>query len=379
MKLTILNPTFPAYKREFFENLNTQLKEKNIELSVIYGSSFFKKTVRIITNPGYTAIPLKAVEYNFFSFRIAWWKGLFSKIRELKPDIVIINFNPGNLALWILQFYCYFLKIKVGIWGCGYIREEISGLKRNIRGIFSDYFLKKADTIICYGSKYKRDLISMGITENKIFVAQNTINIERIFKIDFDKKNSISKETYVFLFVGALISEKNLDLAIKAIARLIREGYNIRFNIIGDGSILDDLRALVIEEAMTENIFILGPKYDAELTAYFVEADMFILPGTGGLAINEAMAYELPLISTIGDGTVSDLLIDGFNGFFLNDKPDLENIFLICKKAVLTEKQELIEMGRRSRKIVSEKATLQIMVSGFESAVNYMVNKMRNR
>jgi glycosyltransferase involved in cell wall biosynthesis len=379
MKLTILNPTFPAYKREFFENLNTQLKEKNIELSVIYGSSFFKKTVRIITNPGYTAIPLKAVEYSFFSFRIAWWKGLFSKIRELKPDMVIINFNPGNLALWILQFYCYFLKIKVGIWGCGYIREEISGLKRNIRGIFSDYFLKKADTIICYGSKYKRDLISLGIAENKIFVAQNTINIERIFKIDFDKKNSISKETYVFLFVGALISEKNLDLAIKAIARLVREGYNIRFNIIGDGSILDDLRSLVAEEAMTENIFILGPKYDTELTRYFVEADIFILPGTGGLAINEAMAYELPLISTIGDGTISDLLIDGFNGFFLNDKPDLENIFLICKKAVLTEKQELIEMGRRSRKIVSEKATLQIMVSGFESAVNYMVNKKKNR
>lgn len=375
MNLTILNPTFPAYKREFFKNLNTQLREKGVELTVMYGSSFFKKKVRTISDPGFTAIPLEAVEFNLFGFRIAWWKKLMRNIRKVRPDIVIINFNPGNLALWIVQFYCYMHGIKVGIWGCGYIRDEISGIKRNIRGAFSDFFLRKAHVIICYGSKYKRDLINAGINENKIFIAQNTINIERIFSLDFDRSASISADTYIILFVGALISEKNLDLAIRAVARLIREGFKIKFNIIGQGSITDDLKSIVVEEKMEEHIFVLGPKYDAELSSFFIGSDIFILPGTGGLAINEAMAYGLPIISTIGDGTVADLLIEDHNGYFLNDLPDSDNIYNTCRKALSRSKTQLLEMGQKSRQIVSEKATLQKMVSGFKAAVYSVFDK----
>ncbi len=374
MKLTILNPTFPAYKREFFENLNIQLKKKNVELSVLYGSSFFKKTVRTIENPSYQAIPLEAIEYNLLGFRIAWWKNLLRNIRQINPDIVIINFNPGNLALWLVQFYCYLHKIKVGIWGCGYIRDEISGLKRTVRGIFSDFFLKRADVIICYGTRYKKQLIIKGLKEKKIYVAQNTINIEKIFARDFERENSISRNTYNILFVGALITEKNLDLTIKAVARLVREGFDVKLNIIGAGAIIDDLRSLVISEKMTNRIFIHGPKYDNELSSFFIKSDIFILPGTGGLAINEAMAYELPLISTLGDGTVHDLLIENYNGYYLKDMPDMENIYTTCKKALLTDKKQLLEMGLHSRKIVSETATLQKMVSGFESAVGYLIN-----
>lgn len=374
MNLTILNPTFPAYKREFFENLNTHLSEKQIELTVIYGSSFFKKKVRTISNPRYNAIPLDAVEFNFFGFRIAWWRKLFWNIKRIKPDIVVINFNPGNIALWLVQFYCYLNRIKVGLWGCGYIRDDIKGIKRNIRGVFSNYFIRKADIIITYGSRYKNNLVEAGIDEKRIFIAQNTINIERIFDLDFLIEPDISSDIYKILFVGALISEKNLDLAIKAIARLIREGYNIKFTIIGNGSIIDELKSIVDEEKMNDNIFILGPKYDDELSSFFISSDIFILPGTGGLAINEAMAYGLPIISTTGDGTITDLLIEDYNGFYLDDLPGEENIYLTCKKAISKSKEQLAKMGKRSRQIVSEKATLQKMVSGFEAAIFYIMD-----
>jgi glycosyltransferase involved in cell wall biosynthesis len=375
MKLVILNPTFPAYKRDFFEFLNSQLIEEGIELTVIYGSCFFKKKVRTICDPSYLAIPLESVEFSLFGFRIAWWKQLFKNIRRINPDIIIINFNPGNVSLWLIQFYCYLRHIKIGIWGCGYIRDEITGIKRTIRNIFSDFFIKNADTIICYGTKYKKSLIDSGSNENKIFVAQNTINIAKIFALDFNKGICISPDTYVILFVGALISEKNLDLAIKAISRLITEGNKIKFNIVGQGSIIDELRSIVSEEKMDDHVFVLGPKYDSELASYFISADIFILPGTGGLAVNEAMAYGLPLISTIGDGTVSDLLIEDYNGYYLHDRPDIENIYLTVKKAITNSKCQLIEMGQRSKLIVKEKASLEKMVSGFDSAVHFVLRK----
>ena len=38
-------------------------------------------------------------------------------------------------------------------------------------------------------------------------------------------------------------------------------------------------------------------------------SNIFVLPGTGGLAINEAMAYGLPVICSEADGTEKDLVI----------------------------------------------------------------------
>ena len=166
---------------------------------------------------------------------------------------------------------------------------------------------------------------------------------------------------------------KNLDLAIKAIARLIREGYMVKFKIVGSGELVDDLRSLVKEEQMDENISVHGYINDEKIPDFFNEADVFLLPGTGGLAINEAMAYGLPLISTIADGTIIDLLSEGDNGYFLNDIPDLENIYTLCKKILHKSKEELLEMGEVSRKIIIEKALLGNMVNGFEEAVLYAV------
>ena len=43
-------------------------------------------------------------------------------------------------------------------------------------------------------------------------------------------------------------------------------------------------------------------------TAHFAGADLFVLPGTGGLAVQEAMSYALPVIVAKGDGTQEDLV-----------------------------------------------------------------------
>jgi glycosyltransferase involved in cell wall biosynthesis len=369
MKLVILLPTLPVYRKDFLETLNLNLQNKNIELSVLHGTSFFKKSVKSDINPNYPTIPLNTIEFKLFGFRIVWWRAIFRNIYRIKPDIVIILFSPGNITFWIVQLYCYLNKIKVGLWSSGFIRKEITGVQKKIRSIFLNFFLTRAKFHICYGTKYKRELLELGIDESKIFVAQNTINIEKIIAQGNNKTYDSSSLTINFLFVGALIKEKKLDMAIKAIAKLILEGFDIQFNIIGQGSILNELNSLVINEKMENNIFVLGPKYDSELSLYFNAADIFLLPGTGGLAINEAMAYRLPIITTIGDGTVIDLVLEDQNGYYLDEVSSLDNIYETCKKALIKNKSQLREMGIRSSQIIQEKASLKNMVFSFESAI----------
>ena len=57
-----------------------------------------------------------------------------------------------------------------------------------------------------------------------------------------------------------------------------------------------------------------GARHGAELAAYFSAADLFVLPGTGGLAVQEAMSYGLPVIMGQGDGT-NDQLVRTENGW----------------------------------------------------------------
>ena len=44
---------------------------------------------------------------------------------------------------------------------------------------------------------------------------------------------------------------------------------------------------------------------------------MYVLPGTGGLGLNEAMAHGLPMIAGYADGSADDLVVDGETGYRL--------------------------------------------------------------
>jgi len=369
MEVVILHSTLPAYRKDFFESLNTQLGKREIDLTVIHGTSFFNKSIKFDENPGYNAIALRTIQFKFLGFDIVFWRGLLNRIRRIKPEIVIVHPGPGNISVWFVHLYCYLHKIKIGLWGAGYVRPELIGIKRKIRGKVKGLLGRRASFILTYGTKCKNDLVRSGFDESRIFVAQNTINVEKILNLEVPEKLDGEGDITKFLFVGALIPEKNLDLAIKAIALLVREKHDIVFNIIGKGDIIDDLKLLVDKEGMGNNIFILGPKYDSELTSCFFNADIFLLPGTGGLAINEAMAYGLPVIATLGDGTIADLLYEGQNGYYLNDHPSVEEIYDVCKKTLALSYTQLSEMGVLSKKIIIEKATLKNMVTSFETAI----------
>jgi glycosyltransferase involved in cell wall biosynthesis len=370
MKLIILHSILPAYRKDFFETLSKQLKEKDIEMTVMHGTSTFKQ-INSDTNPGYNAIPMPTKEINPFGFRVVWWKGTFRQIRKIDPDMLIILFNPGNISFWLVQIYAYFNNIKVGLWSNGSVRKEITGVKKSVREFFLNFFLRRAKVHLCYGSRYKKELLAMGFRESEIFVAQNTINVEKIMASCEGKKRDASDDKINFLSVGVLIRDKNIDLAIKAISRLIREGYKASFTVIGKGKILEELRALVVEEKMEEHIYLLGYKSDEEIPEYFMNADVFMMPGVGGLAVNEAMAYGLPILSTVADGTILDLLEEGRNGYYFDQYPSLENVYDVCRKTLGKSKAELIEMGEQSRQMVKERATLQNMVDGFEKAIIY--------
>jgi len=371
-KLLLLLPTLPAYREDFLTKLSESLKKEQVELYVLYGSTSARPILTIDKGQEYNTIKLKTIEKKIVGFNIITHQELYQTTKRLKPDGVIFLFNPGIISYWRVVGYCIFRKIPFGIWSCGYTRRDLSSSKVKFRQIFLDYFYRKAKVHIAYGSLHKSYLKSIGINENKIFIAQNTINVESILKnkYDYHTNKSISTPLHI-LFVGTMSKMKHLDTCMIAIDRLISEGYNITFNIVGKGNIIDELKKIHNTLKNKNNIIFLGELYGKELADFFLSSDVYLLAGNGGLAVNEAMAYGLPIISTIGDGTVGDL-IDG-NGFLLRKFGDIDEIYNTIETFLHLSEEERQIMRNKSVQIIRERATLENMVNKYMEAVNFLI------
>jgi glycosyltransferase involved in cell wall biosynthesis len=137
-----------------------------------------------------------------------------------------------------------------------------------------------------------------------------------------------------------------------------------RLLIVGDGPERDRL------EYLASRIYppaqFAGAKHGRELEPYFGEADLFVLPGTGGLAIQEAMTHGLPVIVAKGDGTQDDLVRDG-NGWQIPAED--EQALIEALRRALSDVGRLREMGRESFRIVDEEINLEKMVQAFVAAL----------
>jgi glycosyltransferase involved in cell wall biosynthesis len=135
--------------------------------------------------------------------------------------------------------------------------------------------------------------------------------------------------------------------------------------IVGDGPERAALESFA-KEIYPSTEFI-GAKHGAELKPYFAQADLFVLPGTGGLAVQEAMSYGLPVIVAKGDGTQDDLVREK-NGWQI--PPEDYDALLAAMKNALSDIARLREMGKESFRIVSEEINIQKMADVFVTALN---------
>lgn len=364
--IVFILPTIPNYRRIFFEKLQKKLVKINMQIFIIHGSTNLKVIVDDL-NPKLKTIKIDTLEKQFWGYNITIQKRILQELKIINPDYVIILFSPGIVSLWKILFYCKFKSIPIALWGSGYIRPQLSKYKVFIRKIFLNIFNQFAKEHITYSLGYKEYLKKNGIKENKIFIAQNTIDVKSIIDKNYSAKSDRFKSPLKILFVGALINDKQLPNAIRALRKIIDSDYEVIFNLIGSGNIGNELKSLVSSLDLEKHVNFLGAIYGEEVKKYFIESDIFLLPGSGGLAINEAMAYGLPIISTAGDGTIPDLIDN--NGYLLSSKDNEMEIFYALEHFIKLPYCEKLNMSDKSKQIVLCRASIENMVNQFVKAI----------
>jgi len=296
-------------------------------------------------------------------FYICWQTGSKAWLQEKQPDALVVEANPRYLRTRSLVNWMHKKNRVVIGWGLG--APEIRGSFSRIRAHHRKIFLLSLDAVISYSNKGAKEYISLGIPESKVFVAPNaaatkTLSTPPYRGITIDGKLCV-------LFVGRLQKRKRVDNLIRACA-LLPDEIKPRLIIVGDGSVKHEL--IDLAEVIYPETDFPGALYGQDLEEQFLQADLFVLPGTGGLAVQQAMSYGLPVIMEEGDGTQSELIREK-NGWVLPTN-DLNALKFTLLQA-LTDVPKLRMMGNESYKIIKEEINIERMADAFVNVFSKVV------
>jgi len=210
------------------------------------------------------------------------------------------------------------------------------------------------DGMIAYSSVAAQQYHEMGFEKERVFVAINSVQGRP--SDDLAPRPDRFDVLPQILFIGRLVDKKRVDKLLLAADRLTRRKTPISVTVVGDGPSKPALERLASQ--LEVNTTFSGHKEGHDLARIAQQADLFVLPGLGGLAIQEAMAFGLPVIVVEADGTENDL-IKG-NGWVLRDLT-VESLADAIHLAV-SDVTRLREMGRESFRIVKEYANVDAMV-----------------
>jgi glycosyltransferase involved in cell wall biosynthesis len=155
----------------------------------------------------------------------------------------------------------------------------------------------------------------------------------------------------VFVYSGRLWSGKGTDDLFDAYERLLAQGRAVSLLLLGDGP--DEARYRARAESMSGVVFA-GFVQAAEIGEYYGLADVMVFPTLGdphGLVVEEAMAAELPVISSSAAGDIAIRLPEAEAGFVVEPQdPDA-----LCERMrVLADDVSLrTQMGLKASQLVS--------------------------
>ena len=292
------------------------------------------------------------------SLYLCYQRGLLDWLQSWNPDALIVEANPRYLSTTAAVKWMHKRKRPVIGWGLG--SPPVGGLRKQRRLSFISQF----DAMISYSQRGAYEYAALGFPREKIFVAHNSVSPPPASAPD-ERPLTIDHPT--ILFVGRLQARKRVDALLHACAGMESKP---RLVIVGDGPEKEVLKALS-REIFPAAEFI-GARHGEELAPFFREADLFVLPGTGGLAVQEAMSYGLPIIVAQGDGTQDDL-VRTENGWQI--PPDDYDALVRAMKDALSNVARLRRMGKASYRIVKEEINIEKMAEVFVTALNRLFDK----
>ena len=243
-------------------------------------------------------------------------------------------------------------------------------------------YIRFIDRVIPVSVGVKKALREIAVPKRRMSVILNGINVREFVK-DKRRADSLREELnignseYVVGSVGRLSVEKGHRYFLEAAHKVLTKMQNIRFVIVGDGELTDELRELVQKLEIEQNIIFAG--YQTDVTQFYSLMDICVMPslieGTP-MALMEAMATGVPVIASAVGG-IPTIIDNRENGVLVEPQnPDaITNAIL----ALLQNRTACDKISKNARKTILKRYSADRMARQYENEYRRLLIRKNGR
>ncbi|WGF92212.1 glycosyltransferase family 4 protein [Aequorivita marisscotiae] len=238
-------------------------------------------------------------------------------------DVVIGISNIRWISLMLLAFKRR-RNYKIGYWGIGVTASYTSDFDSSeILNKIRYYISKKSDFTIFYSDYPVQKYLNAGVSENKLYVAHNSVAVKTSTKNS--KLNKVN-----FLFIGTLYPQKGLEVLLEAYKELRQLRNDVpQLLIVGEGPQRNVIELFVKVNNLSNWVKLLGRIYDdTKLEEIFNMSRACISPNQAGLSVLKSMGNRTIFVTSkyaITGGEIFNIE-NNVNGILYNKNEDLVEV-----------------------------------------------------
>lgn len=395
--LHVLDHFLPYHSGYTYRSLSIfhNLKEKGIEQILLTSAKHkkFEKSIEVVDGFKVYHTEVKKLFFNKLSFakELHEMKALYDNMNLVlklnRFDIIhahspVLNGMPA--LIFSKQNNIPILYDIRAFWEDGSVSHgkisENSFKYRTIK-FLETFVTKKVDkvSVICKG--LKEDLVSRGVSEEKISIHPN--GSDEVFDDKLTKKcRHNSNRNFTIGYIGSFYKYEGLDLLIDVMSRLNDSNRNIRCILVGGYEEEKNLKNYVKMLKLQDRVLFTGPIPHNEIPAYYDKMDLLVYPRkkqrltelVTPLKPLEAMSYgKVVLASDVGGHR--ELIDHEKDGILFNadDRDDcLQKI-----KDVANQKYDLENIRLNSINKLKTTRNWTKIVSGYIDIYNQLIKKSK--
>ena len=307
-------------------------------------------------------------------------KAVIDLIKSVKQDnIDVVHAHNGRSALIarLAKIFCPRIKVVFTQHFIVPSSAKRSGVSKLISSAVHSFIASGLDHIICISAAVEEAIDLRTDAYAKCFKSVIWNGIEtshpKVPSKD-DIRNlrtelGISQSAKVVLSASRLELEKSVDLIVKAFALICRGNSNVILVVAGDGSELINLRNLVTQLEISQNVRFVG--FRTDVSSLMVMADVFVIASEAepfGLSILESMSLGTTVVAA-NSGGPKEIIKDGETGYLFasGDVKDLQATIdrcLNCESAndIPEHARQVVNVKFSAKRMATE--TLNVYKSG---------------
>jgi len=287
--------------------------------------------------------------------RFHYQTGLWSVIRRNRYEAVIFFLDLAWISIVLSFLFCPGIQRRItwGLWRTG---RRIPNLVRLCSALY-------AHANVFYSVGAAQEFLTLGVPNNKIYVARNTVKVESPYRREGGCRNTL-------LFVGSFDRRKRNDVAITAFSDIVNLiPSQIKLVFVGDGSDKETARGLARSRNVSDRIeFHPATTDDQTLRLFYSNAIASFSFGQAGLSVLQSLGHGVPFITcrkAVSGGEIENIR-HNYNGILCdNDIEGLKTAFV----KVCTDCDFVSQLGLNAKEHYHKYCDEYNMVNGFRSAI----------